>query len=99
MKLHTVLYPFYGTNSEIYFSRNHSLHNSERLIQDALQQLMKEKTAIIITHRLSTISAMDEIIVIEHGKITERGTHKQLLKHCAGHYKNLWDIQAGGFEE
>ncbi len=72
---------------------------SEKLIQDALHELMKDKTAIVIAHRLSTISAMDEIIVIEQGKITERGTHKQLLKHDAGHYKNLWDIQAGGFEE
>lgn len=72
---------------------------SEKLIQDALQELMKDKTAIVIAHRLSTISAMDEIIVIEHGRITERGTHKQLLKHDRGHYKNLWDIQAGGFEE
>ncbi|MFW5704025.1 MAG: ABC transporter ATP-binding protein [Patescibacteria group bacterium] len=70
---------------------------SEQYIQDALDHLMKDKTTIVIAHRLSTISQMDEIIVIEHGQITERGTHAALLKNEEGHYKKLWEIQAGGF--
>jgi ATP-binding cassette subfamily B protein len=71
---------------------------SEHLIQDALKKLMKNKTAIVIAHRLSTVNQMDEIIVIEKGEITERGTHAQLLERDGGHYRMLWNIQAGGFE-
>lgn len=72
---------------------------SEHLIQEGLKELMKQKTSIVIAHRLSTINQMDEIIVIEKGSITERGTHAQLLEKPKGHYRMLWDIQAGGFEE
>jgi ATP-binding cassette subfamily B protein len=72
---------------------------SEHLIQDALTVLMKNKTSIVIAHRLSTINQMDEIIVIEKGKITERGTHNQLLKKEGGHYRMLWEIQSGGYDE
>jgi ATP-binding cassette subfamily B protein len=72
---------------------------SEKLIQDALQELMKKKTTIAIAHRLSTISQMDEIIVLERGKIVDRGTHKELINRTGSHYKKLWDIQAGGFSE
>lgn len=70
---------------------------SERLIQDALNTLMKGKTVIVIAHRLSTIMAMDRILVIEGGEIVEEGTHKQLLRKKRGTYKKLWDIQAGTF--
>jgi ATP-binding cassette subfamily B protein len=70
---------------------------SERLIQDALQNLMKGKTVIVIAHRLSTIMAMDRILVIEDGEVVEDGTHKQLLRKKNGFYKKLWDIQAGTF--
>ena len=70
---------------------------SESLIQDALRQLMKNKTVIVIAHRLSTIMQMDRIIVMEEGKVTDMGTHDQLLKKV-GIYQKLWNIQAGGFQ-
>lgn len=69
---------------------------SEKLIQDALENLMKDKTMIVIAHRLSTIMKMDRIIVMEAGKIIEEGTHKELLEK-SGIYKKLWEIQSGGF--
>jgi ATP-binding cassette subfamily B protein len=69
---------------------------SEALIQDALRQLMKDKTVIVIAHRLSTIMQMDRIVVIEHGGVTDMGTHDELLKKV-GVYQKLWNIQAGGF--
>jgi len=70
---------------------------SEALIQDALKQLMKNKTVIVIAHRLSTIMQMDRIIVMEDGKVTDTGTHDELLKKV-GIYQKLWNIQAGGFQ-
>ncbi len=70
---------------------------SEKLIQDALEKLIQGKTTIVIAHRLSTIMKMDRIIVIENGKITEEGTHEDLLKVKSGTYQKLWEIQAGGF--
>lgn len=70
---------------------------SEKLIQDALQKLMKNKTTIVIAHRLSTIMAMDRIIVMEKGKIKEEGSHDDLLQKKKGLYKKLWELQAGGF--
>jgi ATP-binding cassette subfamily B protein len=70
---------------------------SERLIQDALHELMKKKTVLVIAHRLSTIQHMDRILVIEGGKIIEDGTHVQLVKKKNSLYKKLWNLQAGGF--
>lgn len=70
---------------------------SEKLIQDALEKLMKGKTTIVIAHRLSTIMAMDRIVVMEKGKIKEQGSHEELLKKRGGVYKKLWELQAGGF--
>ena len=70
---------------------------SEHLIQDALTSLMKNKTVIVVAHRLSTIMKMDRIVVIGEGGVTEEGTHSQLLKQKNGVYRNLWNIQAGGF--
>ncbi len=70
---------------------------SEALIQEALDELMKGKTAIVIAHRLSTIMSMDRIIVIEKGKVATTGSHSELLRRGNGTYKKLWDIQAGGF--
>ena len=70
---------------------------SEMLIQDALKNLIKNKTTIVIAHRLSTVRAMDRIIVIEDGKIIEDDTHEQLINKDEGAYKKLWDLQAGGF--
>ena len=71
---------------------------SEALIQDALQTLMKGKTVIVIAHRLSTIMKMDRIVVIEDGKIAAEGTHRELLEQSGGLYRKLWSIQAGGFK-
>jgi ATP-binding cassette subfamily B protein len=72
---------------------------SERLIQDSLEQLMQNKTVIVIAHRLSTISMMDEIVVIEDGRIKERGSHSKLIADPDSAYRRLWDIQAGGFTD
>ncbi|MBY0473048.1 ABC transporter ATP-binding protein/permease [Patescibacteria group bacterium] len=69
---------------------------SEALIQDALQTLMKGKTVIVIAHRLSTIMNMDRIVVVENGTIAAEGTHTELLEK-KGLYQKLWSIQAGGF--
>ncbi len=73
--------------------------NSEHLIQDALTKLIAGKTTIVIAHRLSTIRQMDRIIVIRDGKITEDGTHDELVNKKDGVYKKLWDLQAGGFRK
>ncbi len=69
---------------------------SELLVQEALGNLIKGKTVLAIAHRLSTLLAMDRIIVLDKGKIIEDGTHKELLKK-KGIYAKLWDHQAGGF--
>lgn len=71
--------------------------HSERLIQDALNNLMKDCTTIVIAHRLSTIRKMDRIIAMEKGQIVEEGTHDELAEKAGGLYKKLWDLQAGGF--
>ena len=70
---------------------------SERLIQDALDNLMKNKTVIVVAHRLSTIRKMDRIIVISKGKVSEEGSHDELVKQKDGAYKKMWELQAGGF--
>lgn len=72
---------------------------SEMLIQDALKNLIKNKTTIVIAHRLSTVRAMDRIIVIENGKIVEDGTHESLIKKEGGNYSKLWNLQAHGFKK
>ena len=66
---------------------------SERLVQDALERLMKTRTTVAIAHRLSTIKNADEICVLHEGQIVERGTHEELLK-IDGYYKKLHDMQA-----
>ncbi|HEY4799341.1 MAG TPA: ABC transporter transmembrane domain-containing protein, partial [Bacteroidia bacterium] len=65
---------------------------SERLVQDALNQLLKGRTSVVIAHRLSTIQHADEIIVLQKGEIVERGTHNELLAKN-GAYKKLYDMQ------
>lgn len=70
---------------------------SEFLIQEAMEELMKHKTVLIIAHRLSTIMKMDEIIVMDEGKVVEKGSHKELLAKESGIYKKLRDIQSWGF--
>lgn len=65
---------------------------SERLVQDALFRLMKNRTSLVIAHRLSTVQYADEICVINKGEIIERGKHEELLK-LNGAYRRLYDIQ------
>lgn len=65
---------------------------SERLVQEALLELMKGRTSVIIAHRLSTIREADQIIVIDEGVVREKGTHQELLEH-GGLYKYLSDLQ------
>lgn len=65
---------------------------SERLVQEALERLMKDRTTIAIAHRLSTIKSADEICVVHEGRIVERGTHDELLA-LNGYYKHLNDMQ------
>jgi subfamily B ATP-binding cassette protein MsbA len=66
---------------------------SERLVQDALERLMKTRTTVAIAHRLSTIKNADEIVVLHEGRIVERGTHEQLL-NTDGYYKKLHEMQS-----
>jgi len=69
---------------------------SERLVQDALEKLMKGRTSIVIAHRLSTIRQADTILVLDNGRIIEQGTHEQLLLVKNGLYRNLSDLQFAG---
>ncbi|MEY3678217.1 MAG: hypothetical protein RI924_358 [Bacteroidota bacterium] len=66
---------------------------SERLVQEALEELMKNRTSIIIAHRLSTIREADRIVVIEKGKVIESGTHQELIKNEEGLYRYLSQLQ------
>lgn len=69
---------------------------TEAHIQEALNYLMKDKTAIVIAHRLSTLHAMDEIIALENGHILEQGTQAELLAQ-QGKFHQLWALQYNGF--
>ncbi len=65
---------------------------SEKLVQEAMERLMENRTSFVIAHRLSTILHAHKIIVLDHGKIVEQGTHRQLLKK-GGLYRRLYDMQ------
>ncbi|SVC60421.1 uncharacterized protein METZ01_LOCUS313275, partial [marine metagenome] len=65
---------------------------SEKLVQDALHNLMEHRTTFVIAHRLSTIKNAHSIIVLDRGEIIESGTHEQLLANC-GLYKRFYEIQ------
>ena len=70
---------------------------SEKKIQHALEDVFKDKTAIVIAHRLSTIMRMDRIVVLEEGNIVEQWTHQELITQSSGKYKELWSIQSWEF--
>lgn len=65
---------------------------SERLVQDAIENLMKNRTSIVIAHRLSTVKNADLICVLHEGEIVERGKHDDLLK-LGGYYAKLYELQ------
>lgn len=69
---------------------------SERLIQDAFENLMRGRTAIVVAHRLSTVASLDRIVVLSHGAIAEDGTHEELVA-AGGEYASLWSRQTGSF--
>ena len=69
---------------------------SEKLIQDALARLMHGRTSLVIAHRLSTVAALDRIVVIRDGEIVEDGTHAELVQ-ANGEYAHLWNRQSGAF--
>lgn len=71
---------------------------SEALIQQAMVRLMKDRTSIVIAHRLSTVRSLDRILVFDRGEIVEQGTHAALTARAGGIYRSLFERQAGEFE-
>ncbi|ROO89619.1 ATP-binding cassette subfamily B protein [Actinocorallia herbida] len=69
---------------------------SEALVQDALWRLMRNRTALVVAHRLSTVVKMDQLVVLDRGTIIEQGSHRELLA-ARGPYARLWHHQSGGF--
>jgi subfamily B ATP-binding cassette protein MsbA len=66
---------------------------SEILIQNATEKLTKNRTSLIIAHRLATIKKANNIIVMDSGNIIEQGSHKELISNLDGYYKKLYDVQ------
>ena len=65
---------------------------SERLVQEAIERLLKGRTVLVIAHRLSTVRNADRIVVLERGAVVEQGTHEELMR-LGGTYRSLYDIQ------
>ena len=74
------------------------MSESEALVQEALENLMRGRTSIVVAHRLSTVAALDRIVVLADGEIVEDGTHAQLVE-AGGEYASLWGRQTGAFLE
>jgi subfamily B ATP-binding cassette protein MsbA len=70
---------------------------SERLVQQAIERLMRERTVLVIAHRLATVRYADEIVVLDAGRIVQRGSHEELLR-AGGLYRRLYDLQFRGEE-
>ena len=70
-------------------------NESEKVVQQAIDHALKNRTALVVAHRLSTIRNADKIIVMDHGKAVESGNHEELLRF-GGLYKHLYDIQFSG---
>jgi subfamily B ATP-binding cassette protein MsbA len=70
---------------------------SERLVQQAIERLMRERTVLVIAHRLATVRDADEIVVLDAGRIVQRGSHEELLR-AGGLYRRLYDLQFRGEE-
>jgi ABC-type multidrug transport system fused ATPase/permease subunit len=68
---------------------------SERLVQDALEKLMEGRTSVVIAHRLSTVRKADQILVLDQGRLVEKGTHAELVQLPDGIYRNLSELQFG----
>ncbi len=67
-------------------------------MQQALSTLMEGRTCIVVAHRLSTVASLDRVVVLDHGKIVEDGTHAQLVA-ANGEYAHLWNRQTGAYLE
>src|SRR5215813_8961195 len=67
-----------------------------RRAKSLLWRLMEGRTALVVAHRLSTVARMDQLVVLDHGQIAEKGTHQELIR-LDGIYARLWQHQSGGF--
>jgi len=65
---------------------------TERFIQDKLDEIMEDKTVLVVAHRLSTVAHLDRILVFDNGRVIEDGSHEQLLRQ-GGQYARLWSRQ------